>query len=55
MFQSNPQAKPQMLAAAYAAGDISLGKAAEVMGVTQEEMMDIVRREIQTVAFCNGA
>ena len=43
MFQSNPQVKPQMLAAAYTSGDVSLGKAAEIMGVTQEEMMDILR------------
>ena len=32
-----------MLAAAYTSGDVSLGKAAEIMGVTQEEMMDILR------------
>ena len=43
LFQSNPQVKPQMLAAAYTSGDVSLGKAAEIMGVTQEEMMDILR------------
>lgn len=43
LFQSNPQVKLQMLAAAYNAGDISLGKAAELMGVAQEEMKDILR------------
>ncbi len=43
LFQANPRIKVKMLVNAYAAGDISLGRAAALLGVSQEEMKDILR------------
>lgn len=43
LFQVNPHAKQQMIVSAYESGEISLGKAAAMLGVSQEEMKDIVR------------
>jgi predicted HTH domain antitoxin len=43
LFQINPRIKIKMLVNAYAAGDISLGQAATLLGVSQEEMKDILR------------
>ena len=43
LFQSAPQTKIRMVTSAYEAGDISLGKAAVLLGVAQEEMKDILR------------
>jgi predicted HTH domain antitoxin len=43
LFQTRPQAKIRMVVSAYKAGDISLGKAAALLGVSQEEMKDILR------------
>lgn len=43
LFQVNPRIKIKMLVNAYAAGDISLGRAATLLGVSQEEMKDILR------------
>ena len=43
LFQLKPENKIQMIVAAYQAGDISLGRSAVMLGVSQEEMKDIVR------------
>jgi predicted HTH domain antitoxin len=42
LFQAQPGIRRQMIVSAYVAGDISLGKAAELMGVSHEEMKDIL-------------
>ena len=42
LFESQPELKRQMTIRAYTAGDISLGKAAEIMGVSHEEMKEIL-------------
>jgi predicted HTH domain antitoxin len=42
LFQAQPGMRQQMIVSAYTAGDISLGKAAELMGVSHEEMKDIL-------------
>ena len=44
LFQAQPEVKLRMVINAYIAGEISLGKAAELMGVCQEEMKDILRK-----------
>jgi len=43
LFQSRPEIKRQMVIRAYTAGEISLGKAAEILGFSQEEMKDILQ------------
>ena len=43
LFEAKPELKRRMVVASYANGDISLGKAAQTMGVCQEEMKDIIR------------
>jgi predicted HTH domain antitoxin len=43
LFQIKPQAKVEMVVGAYQSGDISLERAAAMLGVSQEEMKDIVR------------
>lgn len=43
LFQVSPQAKTQMIASAYQRGEIGLGKASELLGLSQEEMKDILR------------
>ncbi len=42
LFQARPGLRLDMVVSAYTAGDISLGKAAELLGVSQEEMKDIL-------------
>jgi len=42
LYQVQPEIKQQMVIRAYTAGEISLGKAAEIMGVSHEEMKDIL-------------
>ncbi len=44
LFTLHPEQKLRMIAAAYRAGEISLGKAAELMGISSEEMKDLLRR-----------
>lgn len=44
LFTLHPEQKLKMVAAAYEAGDISLGKAAELYGVSHEEMKDLLRQ-----------
>ena len=43
LFEAKPELRRKMVVAAYTNGDISLGKAAQIMGVSQEEMKDIIR------------
>jgi predicted HTH domain antitoxin len=43
LFESRPEIRRQMIIRAYTAGEISLGKAAEIMGCSHEEMKDILR------------
>ena len=42
LFQAQPQLKQQMVIRTYVASEISVGKAAELMGVSHEEMKDIL-------------
>ena len=42
LFQTQPTLRRHMVIRAYTAGDISLGKAAMLMGVSHAEMQDIV-------------
>ena len=42
LFQTQPELRLQMVIRAYTAGDISLGKAADILGVSPEEMKEIV-------------
>lgn len=42
LFQAQPHMRRQMVVGAYTAGEISLGKAAEIMGVSHEEMKDVL-------------
>jgi predicted HTH domain antitoxin len=42
LFQVQPQLKQEMVIRSYTAGEISLGKAAELLGVSHEEMKDIL-------------
>jgi len=44
LFIVHPDYKFKMLASAYQVGDISLGKAAELMGVSTEEMKELLMR-----------
>ena len=43
LYQSRPDIRREMVIRAYTAGEISLGKAAELMGVPTEEMKDILQ------------
>jgi predicted HTH domain antitoxin len=43
LFQCQPGMKVKMVIGAYEGGEISLGKAACLLGVSQEEMKDILR------------
>ena len=45
LYVAQPKLKRQMTIRAYTAGEISLGKAAEMLGVSHEEMKDILREE----------
>ena len=42
-FQTKPQAKLKIVVSAYQAGEISLGRAAAMLGVSQEEAKEILR------------
>ena len=42
LFQAQPELRRQMAIRAYTSGEISLGKAAELLGVSLEEMKDIL-------------
>jgi predicted HTH domain antitoxin len=43
LFQAQPEIRRQMVIRAYTAGELSLGKAAEIMGFSHEEMKDILQ------------
>jgi len=49
LFQARPDVKTKMIISAYEAGDISLGKAAQLLGISQEEMKDILREAGVTI------
>jgi predicted HTH domain antitoxin len=42
LFQIQPELQRQMVIRTYTAGEISLGKAAELLGVSHEEMKEIL-------------
>ena len=42
LFEFRPELKRKMVVYAYTAGEISLGKAAQIMGVAHEEMKEII-------------
>jgi predicted HTH domain antitoxin len=42
LFRLQPEIRQKMVVRAYTAGEISLGKAAEIMGVSHEEMKEIL-------------
>jgi predicted HTH domain antitoxin len=42
LFQAQPELRRQMVIRAYTAGDISIGKAAEMMGISHEEMKEVL-------------
>jgi predicted HTH domain antitoxin len=42
LFQIRPEIRREMVVRAYAGGEISLGKAAEMLGVSHEEIKDII-------------
>ena len=44
LFVLHPEQKLRMVIAAYQSSDISLGKAAELMGVSSAEMKEILQR-----------
>jgi predicted HTH domain antitoxin len=44
LFVVHPDHKMRMIAAAYGAGDISLGKVAELLGVSSAEAEDLLRQ-----------
>jgi predicted HTH domain antitoxin len=45
LYTSQPKLRRQMVVRAYTAGEIGLGKAAEMLSVSHEEMKDILREE----------
>lgn len=51
LFEAKPVLKRKMVVTAYTDGDISLGKAAQIMGVCQEEMKDIIRETGDQIHF----
>jgi predicted HTH domain antitoxin len=44
LFVLHPEHKLAMICTAYRAGEISLGRAAELMGTSSEEMKDLLRQ-----------
>lgn len=49
LYRSRPELKQQIVIRAYATGEISLGKAAEMLGVSHEEMKEILSESSQGV------
>lgn len=43
LFERAPEKKVRMIAHAYESGEIGLGKASSLLGVSQEEMKEILR------------
>lgn len=52
LYASQPELRRQMVICAYTAGKISLGKAAEMLGVSHEEMKDILREKGVEIHLC---
>ena len=42
LYQTRPDIRQQMVIRAYTAGEVSLGKAAEILGYSHEEMKDVL-------------
>jgi len=42
LFQAQPEVRRQMVTRTHTAGEISIGKAAEMMGISHEEMKEIL-------------
>jgi predicted HTH domain antitoxin len=42
LFNTHPEIRREMIIRSYVAGKISLGKAAEIMGISHEEMKEIL-------------
>ena len=42
LFQLQPELKQKMVIRAYTSGEISLGKAAEILGLSHEEMKEVL-------------
>ena len=42
LYQSQPEIRRQMVIRTYTSGEISMGKAAEILGVSLEEMKDVL-------------
>ena len=51
LFEFQPAIRRQMIIRAYLMGDISLGKGAELMGVSHEEMKDIITEQGHALHF----
>ncbi len=51
MLQSSPKAKIRLIVHAYQSGEISLGKAADLTGLSQEEMKEVLREEEVEIHF----
>ncbi|MBI3943028.1 MAG: UPF0175 family protein [Chloroflexi bacterium] len=49
LFQAHSEAEVKMVISAYASGDIGLGKAAAILGVSQEEMKNMLREAGATI------
>ena len=45
LYASQPNLKRQLIVRAYVAGDISLGKAAEMLGISHEEAKEVIRED----------
>jgi predicted HTH domain antitoxin len=43
LYRLRPEIRRQMIVRAYKAGEISIGKAAEIMGCSHEEMKEILQ------------
>ncbi len=49
LFQLHPQTRQKMVISAYDHGDISLGRAASLLGLSQEEFKDLLRESGYTI------
>lgn len=43
LFELHPQRRQKMIVTAYERGDLSLGRAADLLGLSQEEFKDLLR------------
>jgi predicted HTH domain antitoxin len=51
LYQAHPEAKIKMVITSYESGEISLGKAANMLGVSPEEMKEILREAGYEIHF----